>query len=312
VIPVGVRSGRSYERERVEGGAAYQLRFIHSLTLVATGRLFLLLGLVTFSLHAGPVESSIVAIMRLSEQPNYSWVATISDDARTYDVVGQTERGGFSRVKMPVVNTVRRQLGRSVTDTDIDLIYRGNIECVIETEHGWRKVSELSQMPSNDTRSASGAAGSFPGIYPSNTRTTRGRTAKGSNPRDSGPRAYSNLQLGLSLPHEELGVIVGSHVEFKVDGDMVTGKLTDLGAQLLLVRDGQDNLQPLRASGTFRIWLRGGMVSKYQLKLEGVLEVQLSSGPKQIQVQQTTDTVVKDIGTTRFEIPEQARDKLGK
>lgn len=288
---------------------ASRYRFIHSLTLVATPRVLLLLGLVIASVRAGPVETSIVAIMRLSEQPNYSWVATISDDARTYDVVGKTERSGYSRVKMPVVNTVRRQLGRSVTDTEIDLIYRGNVECVIETEHGWRKLSELSQLPPNDTPPASGAASSFPGIFPSSTRTTRGRSAKG-NPRDSGPRAYSNLQLGLSLPHEELGVMVGSYVEFKVEGDTVTGTLTDLGAQLLLVRDGQDNLQPLRASGSFKIWLRAGMVTKYQLKLEGTLQVQLPSGPKEIQVQQSTETIVKDVGSTKLDVPDQARAKL--
>lgn len=247
--------------------------------------------------------------MRLSDQPNYSWVATISDDARTYDVLGKTERGGFTRVRMPVVNTVRRQLGRSVTDTEIELIYRGNVECVIETEQGWRKLSELSQVP-NDPSPVAGTS-SLPGLHPSTNRA-RSRPGKGGSRPDAGPRAYSNLQLGLSHPHEELGVIVGSHVEFKVESDTITGTLTDLGAQLLLVRDGQDNLRPVRASGSFKIWIRSGMVAKYQLKLEGVLEVQLPSGPKQIQVQQTTDTVVKDIGTTKFEVPEQARFKLGK
>ena len=96
-----------------------------------------------------------------------------------------------------------------------------------------------------------------------------------------------------------------------MDGDIVTGTLTDLGAQLLLVRDGQDNLTPVRASGSFKIWLRAGMVAKYQLKIEGTLQVQLSSGPKAIQVQQITDTIVKDVGTTKFDVPEQARAKLG-
>ncbi|MGH7956079.1 MAG: hypothetical protein ACREH8_03595 [Opitutaceae bacterium] len=67
-----------------------------------------------------------MAIMRLSDEPSYSWVATVADDARTYDIFGRTIRGGYTHVTMPVINTVRRKLGRSVTDTEIDLIFRGN------------------------------------------------------------------------------------------------------------------------------------------------------------------------------------------
>ena len=124
-------------------------------------------------------------------------------------------------------------------------------------------------------------------------------------------RAYSNLQLGVSHPHEELGVIVGSHDELKVEGDIVTGSLTDLGAQLLLVRDGQKYIEPVSAAGTFKLWLRDGMVLKYQISLEGTLKVHLQSGRQRVRVHQVTDTLLKDIGSTTFEVPAQAREKLG-
>ena len=246
----GHRLGCSHERERVEGSACRNA--IHSLTLAAKRWVVsLAVCIVASSAHAGPVEASIVAIMRLSDQPNYSWVATISDDARTYDVVGKTVRGGLTHVKMPIINSVRRQLRRSVTDTQIELIYRGNVECVIETDDGWRKLNELPP-PLNDSRGGpAGGAIYGPGVSPVGGRVSASRPARGTNARDSAPQAYSNIQLGISHPHEELGVIVGSHLEFKVDGDVITGTLTDLGAQLLLVRDGQENLTPLRASGTF-------------------------------------------------------------
>ena len=41
--------------------------------------------------------------------------------------------------------------------------------------------------------------------------------------------AARNLQLGISHPHEELGVIVGSHRELAIDGHVVSGVLTRLG-----------------------------------------------------------------------------------
>lgn len=262
--------------------------------------------------RAGPVETSIVATMRLSEQPSYSWVATISDDARTYDVLGQTVRGGLTRVRMPVINSVRRQLGRSTTDTQIDLIFRGNVECVVETDDGWKRVSELPPTPPNEVQtSAAGTSILVPGLPWPAGGSGRIRIASGSGPRDAGPRSYSNLQLGISHPHEELGVIVGSHREWKVEGDVITGELTELGAQLLLVRDGQENIMPLNARGTFKIWLRDGMVAKYQVTLAGTLRVTVASGRKEIQVNQLSETVLKDIGTTTFEVPAEARAKLG-
>ena len=128
--------------------------------------------------------------------------------------------------------------------------------------------------------------------------------------RDNEERNYSNLQLAISPPHEELGVIVSSHSEFKVEGDVVSGTLTDLGAQLLLVRDGQHTLTPVRAAGAFKLWLREGAVAKYQVRLEGILSIETPNGRRQIAVHQVTNTIVTAVGTTTFELPEQARLKL--
>jgi hypothetical protein len=261
-------------------------------------------------LCAGPTESAIMATMRLSEQPNYSWVATVSDDARTYDIVGKTVRGEFTQVTMPLVNSLRRQVGRSVTDTDVEMIFRGNVACVIQTDDGWKTPSELpnSNLRESDSRR------SYPGSS-GRSRSGRGSGTAGapvSGPRGRSDRGYSNLQLGISHPHEELAVIVGSHQNFKIDGDTVSGVLTDLGAQLLLVRDGQESITPLRASGTFKLWLRDGMVVKYQVQLEGTLSVRLSTQSREVTVHQTTETVLKDIGTTRVDVPAEARAKLGR
>jgi hypothetical protein len=41
---------------------------------------------------AAPTDLAIVAAMKLPDAPNYSWVSEISDDARTYEIVGKTDR----------------------------------------------------------------------------------------------------------------------------------------------------------------------------------------------------------------------------
>jgi hypothetical protein len=260
---------------------------------------------------AGPVEAAIMAAMRLSDQPNYSWVTTVSDDARTYEIIGRTVRGGFTRVKMPAVNSLRRQLGRGVTDTQIDFIFRGNVACVIETEHGWRRPDELPAVPLEDASASdhpvvAGLPGSPPG-----SAAIRGSVVRPPRPaKGAGPHVYSNLQLGISHPHEDLGVIVASHDTLHVEDDLVGGTLTELGAKLLLVRDGQETITPVRAAGTFKLWRRGDLIVKYQVTLTGTLTVHLATGRRTLEVSQVSETIVKDVGTTKFEVPDDARARL--
>jgi hypothetical protein len=276
--------------------------------------LCLLAGLAP-ALCAGPVETSIMAVMRLADEPSYSWTSTVSDDARTYDIVGQTTRGGFTRVKMPVVNAVRLRLGRSVTDTQIEAIFRGNVRCVFLTEQRWKTIDELPAPDEDDEfeniAAASNTAGSIIGLgAPTNTVPGMGAATRRRNRDDLKPPAYSNLQLAICHPHEELGVIVSSHTDWNIEGDVITGTLTELGAQLLLVHDGQTEIEPQRASGTFTVWLRGGRVAKYQVNAEGILTVAAKHRRHQVAVRQTSTTVLRDIGTTRFEVPDEARLKL--
>lgn len=74
------------------------------------------------------------------------------------------------------------------------------------------------------------------------------------------------------------------------------------------MRDGQDHLKPLAAAGTFRLVITGGIVTRYQVRLEGVLLVDR----KKILVHQDATTFVRDIGTTSFDVPQEARRKLGR
>jgi len=251
--------------------------------------------------HAGPAERVIVAAMHLSDQPNYSWISTVADDARTYEIKGQTERGGYTHVTMPMINVVRRRLGRSVTDAQIDAIFKGNVRCVVSTEEGWKEADELPEPEVRPTDAEMPNAASLP------TRRRRARP-----PEEMEPGAYSNLQLSICHPHEELAIIVTSHTVLQVDGDTATRKLNDLGAQLLLVHDGQPRITPLRGSGTFKLWMRDGAVFRYQITLEGVLGIETPAGRRDVQVRQKMETTLSAIGTTKVEVPEDVKRKLGR
>lgn len=263
----------------------------------------LLLWLGAAVLPAGPTEDAVIAIMRLGDQSGYTWVATVSDDARTYDIDGKTDRTGYSRVTMPAINAIRRKLGRDVTDNRVEAIFLGPTDCVLHTPLGWYRPENLPEAQALSDYERLGGTGAMP-VGGKRILALPGGASKS---KEKEPRAYSNLQLALSPPHEELAVIVSSHRDFKVEGDVVTGAFTELGASLLLVRAGQSHLTPLKAGGEFKVWLRGGLPIRYQTDLRGTLGVASDKGHVQVAVQQRTHAVISHIGTTVVEIPDQAR-----
>jgi len=278
--------------------------------------------------HAGPTDVAIAAAMKLPEAANYSWVTTVDDDARSYTIDGQTDladKGDLSLVNMPMVATVRRRVSRSTSNSDnsTPAIFTGDVKFVVQTLDGWRKPSDLRSSSSDSVPGVPGggpwSTGGMMGLHGRRGRFGMGMGASGiSYPNgertDENGRpipAYSNLQSTLSRPHEEIAIIVANYTDLKVDGDVVSGTLSELGAKLLLVHPGQKELTPLKAGGTFRLWIKDGALAKYEVKLDGTLAVNANGGRHEIEVHQTATTELKNIGTTKFDVPDEARKRLG-
>ena len=249
-------------------------------------------------LRAGPIEAAIVAAMKLPDAPNYAWTTEVVDDARTYSITGQTERAGdFSRVTMPMISALRRHagLGAGNSDNQVTAIFRGDHNLVIEVDGTWKTPAELS--------STSQAA-------------PRGQTpaSAGSGRRRSNETAtlppYSNLQLTLSRPHDEIAIIVANARDWTAEPDGASGSLTDLGAKLLLVHSGQKEITPLRAGGTFRLWLKEATLVRYHVRLTGTLAVKAGLDRREIEVNQDATTQLNGVGTTHVEVPEEAKRNL--
>lgn len=270
--------------------------------------LFVALALLGPALSAGPTDVAIVAAMKIPDAPSYSWHTTVADDARTYDITGQTDRTGFALVTMPMISSVRRRVtrGTSSSANQVEAVFKGADRCVIQTDDGWKTPAELAAQPRVDQRPAGPPGGGYPGSGFPGVPRRRSRPDPGAT-----PPPYSNLQLNLGLPHEEIGLIVGSHTAITADGDVVTGSLSETGAKLLLVHPGQNELTPLTAAGTFRLWVRDGALVKYELKLTGTLAVETPNTRREVTVHQTSTTELKAVGTTTFVVPAEARQKLG-
>lgn len=269
--------------------------------------LALLLACLGPALFAGPTDTAIVAAMKLPDAKNYSWVTTVEDDARTYDIRGQTDQSDFSLVTMPMVAAVRRRVGRGSANSDnqVEAVFKGAERCVVQTPDGWKTPAELAEQARAAARGGPGGGGypggGFPGGGP-----PRGRRGSGQS-----PPPYSNLQINLSRPHEEIGIIVGSYTDIRAEGDVITGTLSETGAKLLLVHPGQNELTPLKAGGSFSLWIRDGALAKYELRLAGTLAVETPGTRREVTVHQKSTTELKAVGTTKFDVPEDAREKLG-
>jgi hypothetical protein len=262
----------------------------------------------------------VVAAMRLSEQPNYRWSSVVLDDARTYAIEGAAGGEGYTWVRLPLVPALARRLSRE-TPPEVEAVFRGSAALVVNTERGWRTLRELPRRhrdwdfycepttvpASRGAPLRQAAAGGDPWETPEPDESALLQPAPLPDPfEDEDAKPYCNAQFALSHPHEELAVIVSSYTDLKVQGDIATGTLSDLGAQLLLVRDGQEQIRPLSAAGTFQLQIRHGIVVRYRLQLEGTMLV----GRRRVQINQTSTTQIADIGKTALDVPAEVRRKL--
>ena len=64
--------------------------------------------------------------------------------------------------------------------------------------------------------------------------------------------------------------------------------------------------EPKNAKGSVKFWIKDGALTKYELKLSGT--VNFNGDDRDIE--RTTTVEIKDVGATKFEVPDDARKKL--
>jgi hypothetical protein len=60
------------------------------------------------------------------------------------------------------------------------------------------------------------------------------------------------------------------------------------------------------AKGSVKFWVKDGVLSKYQLNLKG----SISFNGNDRDIDRTTTVEIKDIGSTKIELPDEAKKKL--
>jgi hypothetical protein len=127
---------------------------------------------------------------------------------------------------------------------------------------------------------------------------------------DPGPITFLARRLqNFKAPAAQAGELAGQVKELKQDGDVYSGELTEEGAKSQLMfggRAGGNGPEISGAKGSVKIWLKDGLLSKYEVKVQG----KVSFNGNDRDVDRTTTLEIKDIGSTKVQVPDDAKKKL--
>jgi len=112
---------------------------------------------------------------------------------------------------------------------------------------------------------------------------------------------------------QEAGIVLKSVKEVKaLDGGALGGDFTSEGATDLMTfgprRPAGENgfPPPKNAKGSVKFWIKDGLLAKYETHLHGTV----TFGDNENEMDQTRTVEIRDVGTTKMDIPADAKKKL--
>lgn len=124
------------------------------------------------------------------------------------------------------------------------------------------------------------------------------------------PTAFiARMAQNLKTPAIEAAKLAGDAQELKSGTNGISGELSEDGAKNLLAfrrRAGGNPPNVANAKGAVTFWLADKKLTKYQYHVSGTV----SFNGNDRDVDRTTTVEIKDIGTTKVEVPDEAKKKL--
>jgi len=128
-----------------------------------------------------------------------------------------------------------------------------------------------------------------------------------------GPERFmARMATTFRAPAAQVQEVVDKTKDLKKDGDAYSADLTEEGAKDLMSfagrRGGGNNQGPQiqNAKGNVKFWVKDGALAKMQYTVEG----KMTFNGEDRDVNRTTTTEIKDVGSTKVEIPADAKPKL--
>jgi len=132
--------------------------------------------------------------------------------------------------------------------------------------------------------------------------------------KDDGGGGFNPTRfLAMRLQHYKVPALEAADLAGKTKGltnsvDGYSADLTEDGAKGLLSfrRPGGDGPTVSDAKGSVKFWVKDGVLTKYQYKVSGTV----SFNGNDRDVDRTTTVEIKDVGTTKVTVPDEAKKKI--
>ena len=239
------------------------------------------------------------AAQKLADQSNYSW-SSKTENARQSQQGGQAQgqgqgrgqgRGGAGFGAPPSGKTEKdgfTVLTYKNGENTTEAILKGG-KVALKSEDEWKTAEELA-----DAGDAGGGGGG------------------GNRSRFMARRVQST-----KLPATEAQELAGRVTDWKKEGDVYSGSLSKEGLKEMYTfrgrqggggGGGEGNAPDTSGlHGTAKFWVKDGVLTKYESHVEGKMS---GRNNRETEVNRTTTTEVKDLGTTKLEVPAEAKKKL--
>jgi hypothetical protein len=167
-------------------------------------------------------------------------------------------------------------LSATYNDNTTEGVKKGD-KVAVKGEDGWQSAS--------DAETGGGGGGGF-------------------NPVTIMARRMQNLKP----PAAEVQDLLTKVADLKKDGDVYSGDLTEKGAKDLMMgfRRRRAGPGPTDAKGSVKFWIKDGALTKFQTHVTGKVEF----NGEERDIDRTVTTEVKDVGTTKLSLPDEAKKKL--
>jgi hypothetical protein len=227
--------------------------------------------------HADSADDVKAAAHKLADSANYSWKTNVEGGYGAGASEGKTQKDGFT------------QLHVTLRDNTVEVIMKGDkaergdkaLAAAVKLQEGWQSLSEVT--------AAAGDAGQ-------------------PNPGRFVDRMVQNFKKPAAQAEE----LAGKAKDLQKSEDAYAGSLSEEAVKELMTfgRRGGANANPPQisnAKGRVKFWMKDGLLSKMELNVQG----SVSFNGQDRDINRTTTTEIKDVGTTKIEVPGEAMAKLG-
>ena len=165
-------------------------------------------------------------------------------------------------------------LAMSRGDNGMDAVLKGD-KGVLKLDEGWKTVSEVA----------------------------------GDSAQQGAPRMVARMLQAFKAPAAEAADLAGKTKELKSADGVYSGDLTVEAVKEMLQfgrRGGGTAPEVAGAKGSVKFWLKDGALAKYEYNVQGTVTVNGNDRD----VNRKNAVEIKDVGTTKVTVPEEAAKKL--